>query len=327
VTARARDLISSVALCTYNGAAYVGEQLDSIHAQERQPDELVVCDDASTDTTVSIVREFAGRVRFPVQLHVQPRNVGSRENFACAIRRCQGDVIVLADQDDIWHRDKLRCLLEPLEHDAGLGLVFSDAELIDATGCPLGESLWEAIRFTPGEQAAFAAAHECDVLLRHNVVSGATMAFRSEFRQLVLPVAQAWVHDGWIALLIAAVARCAALPKRLIGYRQHAQQQIGERKRSLYQQYQRGRGKTAEDFAHVASNYAAALTCLAARRDQLRSVALLDALQRKAAHFEAKAQMRTSQAMRLPLIARELVRWNYPRFSSGWRSVAQDLFL
>jgi hypothetical protein len=325
--ARARGLRSSVALCTYNGAAYLGEQLESIVAQERQPDEVVVCDDASTDATASIIHEFVARARFPVHVRVQPRNVGSRENFACAIGLCQGDVIVLADQDDIWHRDKLRRLLEPLERDPALALVFSDAELIDAAGCPLGERLWEAIRFSPTEQAAFGTGREIDVLLRHHVVSGATIAFRAERRKLVLPIAEGWVHDGWIALLIAAVARCTALPERLVGYRQHARQQIGERKRSLYEQYQRGRGKTADDFAQVASNYAAAHACLATHRSELRSTTILDALQRKAAHFEAKAQMRTSQAPRLPLIARELLRSNYRRYSSGWRSLAQDLFL
>ena len=322
-----RGLRSSVALCTYNGAAYLGEQLESIASQERLPDELVVCDDASTDATVSIVGEFAARASFPVRVYVQARNVGSRENFARAIGLCQGAVIVLADQDDVWRRDKLRRLLEPLDRDPGLALAFSDAELIDAAGCPLGQRLWEAIRFTPDEQAAFGAGREIDVLLRHNVVSGATMAFRSEYRKLVLPVAEGWVHDGWIALLVAAVARCAALPERLVGYRQHARQQIGERRRSLYEQYQRGRHKTAADFGQVASNYAAARERLAAHRRELRSATILDALERKAAHFAAKARMRSSDAPRLPLIARELLRLHYRRYSSGWRSLAQDLFL
>ncbi len=49
----------SVAMCTYNGARYLREQLESIAGQTRPPDELVICDDCSDDATDRIVRDFA----------------------------------------------------------------------------------------------------------------------------------------------------------------------------------------------------------------------------------------------------------------------------
>jgi glycosyltransferase involved in cell wall biosynthesis len=48
----------SIAMCTYNGTQYLQEQLDSIAAQTRLPDELVVCDDGSSDGTIEMVKVF-----------------------------------------------------------------------------------------------------------------------------------------------------------------------------------------------------------------------------------------------------------------------------
>ncbi|MCW3059170.1 MAG: Alpha-L-Rha alpha,3-L-rhamnosyltransferase, partial [Capsulimonas sp.] len=66
----------SIALCTYNGARFLPEQLASIAAQTRPPDELIVCDDRSKDDTVDIIRRFAKTVGFPVSLHINDENLG-----------------------------------------------------------------------------------------------------------------------------------------------------------------------------------------------------------------------------------------------------------
>src|ERR687885_1327551 len=97
----------SVAMCTYNGAAFLREQLQSLAAQARTPDELVVCDDASADATVRVVREFAAAAPFPVRLTVNERNLGSTKNFERAISLCAGDLVALSDQDDLWLPAKL----------------------------------------------------------------------------------------------------------------------------------------------------------------------------------------------------------------------------
>ena len=153
------------------------------------------------------------------------------------------------------------------------------------------------------------------------------MLFRAEYRELVLPIADGWVHDGWIALLVAAVGRFAVLAEPLVSYRQHAQQQIGQRQRSLYQQYLHGKGKPPAYFQAVAAAFQAAHERLARFPSRLRQARTLAALQRKAAHYRAKAAMRRPRHRRLPLVLRELLRGHYARYSSGWRSLAQDLFL
>ena len=92
----------SVAMCTYNGARFLGAQLASVAAQARAPDELVVCDDRSTDETARVVEEFAAAAPFRVRLHVNERNLGTTRNFERAVSLCEGDLIALSDQDDVW---------------------------------------------------------------------------------------------------------------------------------------------------------------------------------------------------------------------------------
>ena len=117
------------------------EQLASIAAQTRQPDELVVCDDGSSDATPQIVEDFASLVAFPVRFFRNPKNLGSTKNFEQAIGLCTGDLIALCDQDDIWLPEKLARQAEMLERDASLGGVFSDAELVDDRSQPIGKRL------------------------------------------------------------------------------------------------------------------------------------------------------------------------------------------
>ena len=317
----------SVALCTYNGAAYLPEQLASIAAQDPLPDELVVCDDGSGDETLSILERFAARAPLPVCVRRNERRLGSRENFARAIGRCRGQWIVLCDQDDVWLPQKMERLRERIASQPELGLVFSDALIVDDRCRPLGYTLWEAIRFTRGQQRQLNDGQGIDVLLRHNVASGATMAFRAADRELLLPIPAGWVHDSWIALILAAVAPCATVAEPLVQYRQHAGQQIGQRKRSLYEEYLRVRGAGQGSYQLVADNYAAARERLAQFPGRLCSANTLAAVAAKAEHFRAKALMHGGTARRWPLIARELLRRHYRRYSSGWRWLAQDIFL
>src|SRR5438552_3361865 len=106
----------SVALCTLNGAAFLREQLQSIVEQSVAPDQIVVCDDGSTDDTLAIARQFR------CEVHTTGQRLGTIANFDRAIALCKGDVIFLADQDDVWHRDKVAKTIARLDQCA-----FSDA--------------------------------------------------------------------------------------------------------------------------------------------------------------------------------------------------------
>jgi glycosyltransferase involved in cell wall biosynthesis len=118
-------------MASYNGERFVGEQLQSFIDQSRQPDELVICDDGSTDSTVAIAEEFARTAPFPVHVHRNPQNLGYARNFERAIGLCSGDIIFLSDQDDVWFRTKLATVTGVFAAHSDVLVVANDQILTD----------------------------------------------------------------------------------------------------------------------------------------------------------------------------------------------------
>src|SRR5690349_5613283 len=136
-------------MCTYNGAEFLPAQWESILAQSRKPDEIVVCDDGSADETRGLLEKFAAESSIPVTLRFNEKNLGSVKNFEQAIRLCSGDVIALSDQDDVWRNDKLQTIETAFDKSPKVGLVFSDAEIVDQNLKPLGRGMWSEVCFEP----------------------------------------------------------------------------------------------------------------------------------------------------------------------------------
>lgn len=220
----------SVAMTTFNGAKFLREQLDSIIAQSRRPDELIVCDDRSTDETPEILREYASKSPFPMTVIVNDERLGSTKNFEKAISLCSGDLIALCDQDDLWRPQKLAIIEAAFAADSGLGAVLTNADLIDKDGAKLPGDLWAKCRFNEVRQGLLEGPGRFDLLFGLPFATGATMAFRSHFRSLLLPFpsgSATFIHDRWTAILIAAVGRIGIIRDKLIAYRLHAGQQLG----------------------------------------------------------------------------------------------------
>lgn len=325
----------SVALCTYNGAAHLGEQLESLAAQTRLPDELVVCDDRSGDATADLVRAFAARAPFPVWLRVNERNLGSTRNFEQAVRLCGGDVIALCDQDDVWLPEKLERTEAVFRARPQVGLVFGDAEVVDDGLRPLGYRLWASYGFGARLQRRVRRGRAFDVLMLRNVVTGATMAFRSRFREPALPVPEGSgrIHDGWIALVVAALAPVALLDEPLVLYRQHAAQQIGAGspdawERNLGEKVRLARGASAAYYLDQAERLetlqARLVERCGAEFDCADALARLDGM---LANLRARAAMPAQVLRRLPRVARELASLRYHRYAEGVYSAAKDLFI
>jgi glycosyltransferase involved in cell wall biosynthesis len=216
----------SVALATYNGERFLPQQLASIQQQTRLPDEVVVCDDRSNDRTVEIIREFAASVAYPVRIFENRQNLGSAANFEHAIRRCEGDLIALSDQDDIWYPIRLERSEQELAAHPPASLVFSDGDIVDDQNQLVGTRLLTNFGFT-GETRRRLLTGDYTVLAKNRFVTGATVMFRSRIREHCLPVGAGWVHDEWIVALTAAVAEVRPIEIPLIRYRSHPAQQIG----------------------------------------------------------------------------------------------------
>lgn len=331
----------SVALCTYNGADFLSEQLASILAQTRQPDELVVNDDCSTDRTTEIIKEFAGRAPFPVVLEINSKNLGSTKNFERAVERAGGDVIFLCDQDDVWLPEKIEKIIGEFDSNERLGMVFTNAELVDERLVPIGKNLWD-FTFRVEDRQDAARGKTFEVLMRRNIVTGATMAFRSRFREVFAPIpidVPNTIHDGWIALVIAARARVKFIEENLIKYRQHTGQQMGV-------DWRYGRESTAnlrfEYYRRSVDFYRSELDRVLMMSDVLRHYPQfqideiqnsideivsrnLEEKQELVRHLEARMNLPATKYKRIVPIWREFKTRRYGRFSRGVFSPLKDL--
>jgi glycosyltransferase involved in cell wall biosynthesis len=319
----------SVALCTCNGAAYLPEQLESIAAQRRPPDEIVVRDDASEDDTAAVIQAFAARVPFPVRFERNADRLGSTRNFDRAIAACAGDLIALSDQDDVWRPDKLLTIERCFHENPGVGLVFSDADLVDAALNPIGARLWARVGFDSRRRHVWQTRGALTALVPGRIVTGATLAFRSSFRSLLLPIPEGiapMMHDGWIALAIAAVAGVTPIEEPLIAYRRHGAQQIGTPDTDA-----RPRLGVMASAAHV-NAYSMHLASLGALHERLAAgragpegVAAAGRVGTILRHFDMRANLPSSRVARMPLVLRELASRRYHDYGNGVRSLIKDL--
>lgn len=313
----------SVALCTYNGAAYLPEQLESIAGQSRMPDELVVCDDGSRDATEELVAEFACRAAFPVRFIRNPLNLGSSHNFAKAIGLCAGDFIALCDQDDRWEPRKLETLANILQA-SGAGGVFSDGFLMDGLSKPLGGTLWELSRFFErdgGFDWFRRRPQAISALLRCNVVTGATMMIRAGLRDRVLPIPEGWIHDGWVAWMLLLHSELIACREPLIHYRIHSSQQVGMPGRSALSRLRRAR-QTGPAAYRAEEKQFGILGAYAEAHPELCGPELRRSIGEKRRLCAFRAELPASRLARWRKIAANCS--GYRLYSQGWRSMLKD---
>lgn len=223
----------SVVLATFNGERYLGEQLESLGRQTRLPDEVIIVDDCSVDSTPRILSEYARTARFPVRLIEFAEHLGTLAAFEEGLRAASGELLVICDQDDRWKPEKIAVMTERMAERPDALLAFSDAVLIDAAGQPLSRSRWRVAGFGPREWALM--VHDpLGQMLARQVVSGCTAAIRRELLDVLLPfptelhpALDDMMYDRWISLVAAATAEVLTVPERLVEYRIHSQQQIG----------------------------------------------------------------------------------------------------
>jgi glycosyltransferase involved in cell wall biosynthesis len=313
----------SVAMCTFNGAPYVGEQLESIMCQSYPPDELVICDDGSSDGTFEICRSLASKCPFQVRVVESESRLGSTKNFERAIRECHGEIVALADQDDIWGAEKLWKIMKSMQNHPDAAYVFSDGEAIDDKGRSLGRKSWDMHASNVYLRAGWKKSDQLAVLLRENVVTGSMMAFRGCYKAIFLPIPSDWVHDYWIALLGSACSYGVVIAEPLVLYRQHSAQQIGIRKQSLIDKSRESLLTQREDYQkrlHMFEELLDRVEMAGCPRESLNLI--ID----KVAHLSNRAISTTlSGTRRVNAVISEAWTGRYRRFSGSWRSIMRDL--
>lgn len=218
----------SIAMCTYNGAGFLQQQLDSLATQTRRPDEIIICDDCSQDQSVEIAQNFANQhPDITIRVIQNPQNLGYVKNFEKAISLCTQDIIFLCDQDDLWQPEKIENMVSVFDAEQDVGLVLHDFCWIDESNQPYPGPI-----DTYGPQKLSAAQlpqeiknNSIDVFMQPypRAWCGCMMAYRRSFNDVVLPIFPGKGHDDWILKVLAPITETRFLASPLVHYRMHQQ--------------------------------------------------------------------------------------------------------
>lgn len=320
-----RRLTISIAICTFNGEKFLQEQLVSFLAQSRLPDELVICDDGSTDRTGEILESFKETAPFSVRIIINEQGLGFRKNFEQALSLCRGDLISFSDQDDVWLPEKLKEVEQVFRQYPDSGYVFHDALVVDENADSRGFSLWDYYGFSFQDTRHFPPGEFTPYCL-NRVILGATITLNAKLRDYLLPFPEHTAHDTWVSFAGSLVMPVIALPKKLNRYRQHAHQLFGA---SIYykDRYNLARKVGSACFTEQARRWQTTLQRLSTDPRLKVNPDIMSQIEDKIEHLEIRGSINGPILKRLPVICKEIIKKRYHRHSGGWRSVARDLWI
>jgi len=188
----------SVAIATYNGEEYIEEQLASILQQSRAVDEVVICDDQSSDNTVAVVQNFIEKHGLAPawRIEVNEKNLGYASNFIGAAKKTIGDLIFFCDQDDIWLPDRIKEMEEVMQQNPGVQLLGSEFEPFTSTNDAPSVPDWELKQFKNDKSLAKFDWNSKNIFIG---CQGCTMCIRRSFFEETIPYwFTGWAHDEYV---------------------------------------------------------------------------------------------------------------------------------
>lgn len=198
----------SIALCTYNGQSFLKSQIDSLVSQTYQNIEIIIVDDCSKDETASICQAYK---QPHIHFYQNTENLGYTKNFEKAIDFCNGELICLCDQDDVWELHKVETLVSAMKDHV---LIYHDSDFVDEKGEKIGNSsMGSRYRMYDGEIAL--------PFLLSNCISGHAIMFSKELIPYILPFDERFYHDWWLAYVAFNLGKVKYIDQILVHYRQH----------------------------------------------------------------------------------------------------------
>lgn len=217
-----------ILLATYNGCAYIRQMIDSVLAQDYPCIQLVLSDDGSSDGTQFILEEYVEKYPEKVMFYKSGQRFGNAgKHFMHLLKQfCDSPYIMFCDQDDVWHKDKIRKTLLKMQQvergEAIPAMVHTDLRVVDSELQEINSSFWRHSNLD-GSRLAL------NQLLVQNVVTGCTMMINRPLAELACRETpdEMIMHDWWLALLAAACGKADFIAERTIDYRQHGNNSVG----------------------------------------------------------------------------------------------------
>lgn len=322
----AQDKVS-VAMATYNGERFIGEQLRSIAAQECLPGELVICDDQSTDSTLQIVEAFARTAPFPVRVYRNAERLRFSENFMKAALLCQGRYIAFSDQDDVWHPAKIKRSLAEVERTGAL-MCTHPVDLIDQRGERVGTATNHSRRpLLSGEE-----------FNPWGVFLGFTCMIDRRLLEMVDPGTrpndlleydQRMAHDRWFYLIAGLFGSLCYVDVPLALYRQHDGNVFGRTRSTMVQRIAKATRKYSSYISHRERIAASVVRMLAERGDTDPSPGLASATKRwtELATFYGVRHAAFSRPKGLARLIRLISAYRHQAYRPGWGRGGRKLFM
>lgn len=298
----------SIAMCTYFGERYLEQQLESLSQQTNPPFELVICDDGSTDATLSLLKEWQSRCPFTTRLFINKERLGYAANFQKALGECRGDWIAFCDQDDIWHPQKLARIHAICRPE--LGIIFHNAQITQNKGSSL---LWDHCGLT---RRLLQNRSGLANLLKINFAFGNTMVIR---RKAIPPAAFPFFnsHDRWLAHAVALHHPVHFLEEPLIFYRQHESQIIPNRVKKL---------SFVEKLNQIKNSYKAIEDDLGFLEELIARTETHSLLTQKVDHLRQRIAFSQKQGLIQKALS-DLIKGYYHKYSNGVQGFVKDMVM
>jgi glycosyltransferase involved in cell wall biosynthesis len=311
-----KNLKLSIAMATFNGEQFLPQQLNSFLNQERKPDELVVCDDCSTDNTYKILQNFRKTCGFYVKIIKNVEKLGVGKNFEEATKNCTGDIILFSDQDDVWLPNKIKLIENYFIINNQIDYLISNAEIVDSKLNSLKYTLWQQRKFNNHLQKKYELGNEFYVMIRRDITTGMVTALRKTIITKFNPIPPNISHDFWYLPLAAALGKRGGLIKLpIVKYRQHHLQLYGASKKNLQIKLNNLSCSTSNILntkIHILSNYLMFLS-----KQPMINNKILQEINTLLSHYNKKLKIyNLPRYRRIFYILIEVINFNYLRFSN-----------
>lgn len=211
----------TVVIALYNGEKFIIDQLESIHTQTYPSAEVLICDDSSSDRSVSLVEKFIAQNRLESSWKIiqNSENIGLINNFVNGVQQAKGSIVFFCDQDDIWDKHKLEHMIKALEENRDIAVLSSSEKLLDKNQRPKDTLYYRLFR----RQKEGLSRISLPVQIRNAQGAGHTLAFRKEYFLQALPFIRAYnlTYDIGFTVYAASESKYAILNEVLVYRRMH----------------------------------------------------------------------------------------------------------
>jgi len=210
----------SVVMCTYNGSRFLAEQIESIRGQTHKELQIVIVDDASTDNTYELIKQFAEKDN-RIQGFRNEKNLGFNLNFDKACKLAVGDYVAIADQDDVWEPSKIEKLLNKINENGDTLLVHGISARFDKSG---------KYHLKSHKLVNYEAGKDVRNFFLSNYISGHNMLLRRSLLEKSFPFPASVYYDWWLAAVASCYGRTEPVPEILVWHRMHESNATGAAK-------------------------------------------------------------------------------------------------